>query len=104
MLFARVQPSAGIKMVLHYSDELLIINKIAKSQPQWNVWYLKYYAGCSQTFVRTLCAPLACEPHYATRPIYSQKSHNSVCETIMKLYCIIDHLTRNLYIKQYYIH
>ena len=25
-------------MVLHYSDELLIINKIAKSQPQWNVW------------------------------------------------------------------
>ena len=46
---------------------------------------------------------LACEPHYATRPIYSQKSHNSLCETIMKLYCIIDHLTRNLYIKQYYI-
>ena len=36
LLFARVQPSAGIKMVLHYSDELLIINKIAKSQPQWN--------------------------------------------------------------------
>ena len=32
MLFARVQPSAGIKMVLHYSDELLIINKIAKSR------------------------------------------------------------------------
>ena len=41
LLFARVQPSAGIKMVLHYSDELLIINKIAKSQPQWNVWYSK---------------------------------------------------------------
>ena len=39
LLFARVQPSAGIKMVLHYSDELLIINKIAKSQPQWNVWF-----------------------------------------------------------------
>ena len=38
LLFARVQPSAGIKMVLHYSDELLIINKIAKSQPQWNFW------------------------------------------------------------------
>ena len=38
VLFARVQPSAVIKMLLHYSDELLIINKIAKSQPQWNIW------------------------------------------------------------------
>ena len=27
-------------MVLHYSDELLIINKIAKSQPQWKVWLI----------------------------------------------------------------
>ena len=39
LLFARVQPSAVIKMVLHYSDELLIINKIVKSQPQWNVLF-----------------------------------------------------------------
>ena len=45
LLFARVQPSAGIKMVLHYSDELLIINTIAKSQPQWNVCYLRSYAN-----------------------------------------------------------
>ena len=36
MLFARVQPSVGIKMVLHYSDELLIINNIARNQPQRN--------------------------------------------------------------------
>ena len=28
-------------MVLHYSDDLLIIKKIAKSQPRWNVWYTR---------------------------------------------------------------
>ena len=43
LLFTRVQPSAGIKMVLHYSDELLIINKIAKSQPQWKVWLSNHF-------------------------------------------------------------
>ena len=81
MLLARVQPSAGIKMVFHYSDELLIINKIAKSQPQWNVWYIHRIRLYGSIYIAILNVRLYCNIDLLRNNLFSIKHLVSILPT-----------------------
>ena len=72
-------------MVLHYSDELLIIKKIAKSQPQWNVWYSVHLARstrlhgyCSHAVIRFFVALFTARLSEPRRP-QMQYSTTTTC-------------------------